>query len=135
MAHMATRRFTPCFRWTWRTALPRGSPPRSLISMFSSVPRPAPPPQQNVFSRVVVSGISRRGRRRLPVRVAMCAGAPPPQVAALAPHDPLDAEPLGLGVDLGVEPFDHLVRGEQAEVPALGGVGAPRVVEADLVET
>ena len=55
-------------------------------------------------------------------------------MAALAPEDPFDPEALGLRVDLGVEALDHLVRGEQAEVPPLGGVGAQGVVEADLVE-
>ena len=58
----------------------------------------------------------------------------PPHVAALAAEDPLDPQPLGLGVDLGVQPFDHFVRGEQAEVAALGGIGAEGVVQAQLVE-
>ena len=42
------------------TALPLGRPPRSRISIFSSVPSPAPPPQQNVCSRIVFSGISKK---------------------------------------------------------------------------
>ena len=57
-----------------------------------------------------------------------------PHVAALAAQDPLHAQPLRLGVDLGVQPLDHLVRREQAEVAALRRVGAEGVVEADLVE-
>ena len=55
-------------------------------------------------------------------------------MAALAAEDPLHAEPLGLGVDLGVEPLAHLVRGEEPEVAALGRVGAPGVVQAELLE-
>ena len=42
------------------TALPRGKPPRIRISMFSSLPSPAPPAQQKVCSRIVFSGISKK---------------------------------------------------------------------------
>ena len=56
----------------------------------------------------------------------------------MCPHSPprihLTPESLGLGVDLGVEPLHHLVRGEQPEVAAVGSVGAPGVVEPQLVE-
>ncbi len=57
-----------------------------------------------------------------------------PHVAALAAQDPLHAQAFGFGVDLGVEPLDHLVGGEQAEVAALGGIGAEGVIEADFVQ-
>ena len=57
-----------------------------------------------------------------------------PHVAALAAQNPLHAQALGLGVDLGVEPLHHLVGGEQAEVAAFGGIGAEGVVQADLVK-
>ena len=58
MAQMQVSRLTPWRSWTCRTALARGKPPRIRISMFSSLPSPAPPPQQNVFSRMVSAGIS-----------------------------------------------------------------------------
>ena len=56
----------------------------------------------------------------------------PPHMAALAAEDELDAEALGLGVHLGVELLHRLVVGEQAEVTALGGIGRPGVVQADM---
>ena len=55
-------------------------------------------------------------------------------MAALSAQDPLDAEPLGLGIYLGVEAFLRLARVEEAEVTALRGVGAPCVVNADFVK-
>ena len=57
-----------------------------------------------------------------------------PHVAALSAEDPFDPKPLCLGVDLGVEALDHFVRREEAEVPALRGISAERVIEADLME-
>ena len=57
-----------------------------------------------------------------------------PHVAALAAQDPLHAQPFRFRVDLRVQPLDHLVGVEQAEIAALRRVGAEGVVEADLVE-
>ena len=54
------------------------------------------------------------------------------------PHSPprihFTPETPGLRVDLRVQAFRHLVRREQAEVPAFGRVGAEGVVDARLVE-
>ena len=58
----------------------------------------------------------------------------PPHVAAFAAQDPFDAQPLGFGVHLGIQPLHGLVGGEKPEVPALRGVGAPGVVQPDFVE-
>ena len=58
----------------------------------------------------------------------------PPHVSALAAEDPLDPQPFGLGVNLRVEAFDHLVGGEQTEIAPFGGVGAPCVVQADFMQ-
>ena len=60
--------------------------------------------------------------------------AHPPHVAALAAQDPLHSQALGFGVHLGVEALAHLVGDEPAEVAPLRGVGAQRIVQADVFE-
>ena len=54
------------------------------------------------------------------------------------PHSPprihFTPRRLASCVDLGVEALAHLVGDEPAEVAALGGVGAERVVQADMLE-
>jgi hypothetical protein len=57
-----------------------------------------------------------------------------PHVAALAADDPLDAQPLRLGIDFRVQALDHFMGVEETEIAPLGGVGAHGVIEPDLVE-
>ena len=57
-----------------------------------------------------------------------------PHVAAFAADDVFDAQALCFGVHFGVEALHGFMGGEHAEVPALGGVGAPGVIQPDGVE-
>src|ERR1700690_3867254 len=58
----------------------------------------------------------------------------PPHMSALASDYPLYTQPFGFGVYLGIQPFRHFHRCEEAEVAAFRCVRAPGVVEVELVE-
>ena len=52
----------------------------------------------------------------------------------MRPSDAVAAQPLRLGVYFGIQPFDHFVRGEEAEVAAFTGESAEGVIQSDFME-
>jgi len=63
-----------------------------------------------------------------------CTGAGRATYAAFSAEDPFDAQPLGLGIYLGVEPFHHLMRMEAAEVASFRCKCAPGVIQPNFME-
>jgi len=55
-------------------------------------------------------------------------------MAAFAADDPFDAQPFGFRIDFGVQPLDHFMGGEEAEISPFGGIGAEGVVQTDFME-
>ena len=55
-------------------------------------------------------------------------------MSAFSADYPLYTQSFRLCVYLGIQPFRHLVRGEEAEIAAFRGICAPGIIEAEFVE-